>query len=84
MKRSPGRNGATTVAISSVAVIEQSGTAVSFTAGVDGTYLVTPKFGVGAFLRYSGASTDLPLSGGGTITVEAGGLQIGGGLRYRF
>ena len=73
-----------TVAISAVDVIEQSESAVSFTAGVDGTYLVTPKFGVGAFLRYSGASADMPLSGGGTITVEAGGLQIGGGFRYRF
>jgi hypothetical protein len=72
------------VAIGSVTLIEQSDSAVAFTAGVDGTYRVTPTFGVGAFFRYSGASVDLPLSGGGTVTVEAGGIQIGGGLRYRF
>jgi hypothetical protein len=73
-----------TVAIGSVTPIEQSESAVAFTAGVDGTYLVTPTFGVGAFFRYSGASVDMPLTGGGTITVEAGGIQIGGGLRVRF
>jgi opacity protein-like surface antigen len=73
-----------TVAISSVSQIEQSETAVAFTAGLDGTYRLTPKFGIGAFFRYSGASADMPLSGGGTVTVEAGGIQIGGGLRYRF
>ncbi len=46
--------------------IEQSDTAVAFTAGLDGTYRLTPKFGIGAFFRYSGASSDMPLSGGGT------------------
>ena len=74
----------TTVSISSVTPVEQSDSAVAFTAGVDGTYRVTPMIGVGAFLRYSGASVDMPLSGGGTVTVEAGGLQLGGGLRVRF
>lgn len=74
----------TTVTISSVQQIEQSESAVAFTAGLDGTYRLTPKFGIGAFFRYSGASADMPLSGGTTVTVEAGGIQIGGGLRYRF
>jgi opacity protein-like surface antigen len=74
----------TTVTISDVHQIEQSDNAVAFTAGLDGTYRLTPKFGIGAFFRYSGASADMPLSGGGTVTVEAGGIQIGGGLRYRF
>jgi opacity protein-like surface antigen len=74
----------TTVSISGVTQVEQSETAVAFTAGLDGTYKLTPKFGIGAFFRYSGASADMPLSGGGTVTVEAGGIQIGGGLRYRF
>ena len=72
------------VGIGSVSVVEQSDSAVAFTAALDGTYLLTPKFGIGAFFRYSGASTDMPLAGGGTVTVEAGGIQIGGGLRVRF
>ena len=41
--------------------------AVAFTAALDGTYLLTPKFGIGAFFRYSGASTDMPLSGAGRL-----------------
>jgi hypothetical protein len=74
----------TSVSISSVQQIEQSGSPVAFTAGLDGTYRLTPQFGIGAFFRYSGASSDMPLSGGTTVTVEAGGIQIGGGLRVRF
>jgi hypothetical protein len=73
-----------TVSISSVSQVEQSESAVAFTAGLDGTYLLTPRFGIGAFFRYSGASADMPLTGGGTVTVEAGGIQMGGGLRVRF
>jgi hypothetical protein len=73
-----------TVSIGSVTQVEQSDTAVAFTAGVDGTYLLTPTFGIGAFFRYSGASVDMPTTGGGTVTVEAGGIQFGGGLRVRF
>ena len=73
-----------TVTIGSVTPIGQSESAVAFTAGLDGTYRLTPKFGIGAFFRYSGASADMPLSGGTTVTVEAGGIQIGGGLRVRF
>ncbi len=74
----------TSVSISEVQQIEQSDTAVAFTAGLDGTYRLTPRFGIGAFFRYSGASSDMPLSGGNSVTVEAGGIQIGGGLRVRF
>jgi hypothetical protein len=74
----------TSVAITDVLQVEQSKTKVTFTAGVDGTYRITPRYGVGAFFRYSGASADMPLTGGTTVTVEAGGIQIGGGLRVRF
>jgi hypothetical protein len=74
----------TSVAITDFLQVEQSKTKVTFTAGVDGTYRITPRYGVGAFFRYSGASADMPLTGGTTVTVEAGGIQIGGGLRVRF
>ena len=74
----------TSVTISDVQQIQQSKTKVTFTAGVDGTYRITPRYGLGAFFRYSGASADMPLSGGNSATVEAGGIQIGGGLRVRF
>jgi hypothetical protein len=73
-----------TTSISSVSTGDSSKRVVGFTAGVDGTYLVTPRMGVGAFLRLSSASADIGTTGGGTVTVDAGGFQIGVGLRTRF
>jgi hypothetical protein len=73
-----------TVSIGSVSRVEQSESAVAFTAGIDATYRLTPRYGFGVFFRYSGASVDMPLVGGGTVTVDAGGVQLGGGLRVRF
>lgn len=51
-----------------------------FTAGVDGRYMITSRFGLGAFARYSGAKVNLTP----TTTLDVGGLQMGGGLRVRF
>jgi hypothetical protein len=74
----------TSVGISSVTLADESESAVAFTVGFDGTYRVTPRYGAGFFFRYSGASVDLPLAGGGTLPVDAGGVQLGFGLRVRF
>jgi hypothetical protein len=74
----------TTVAITSVAQTSLSERATGFTLGVDGTYRLTPRYGVGAFARYSGASADMGVVDGGTVKVDAGGFQLGGGLRVRF
>jgi hypothetical protein len=61
-----------------------SKSAVGVNIGVDATYLVRPRIGIGMFLRYAGASVELPAAGGGTTSVKVGGPQIGIGLRYRF
>jgi hypothetical protein len=74
----------TSVTITGVSASSRSETAVGFHAGVDGTYLVTRRFGGGLFLRYSRASVDFPTSAGGTVGVDAGGFEVGGGLRVRF
>jgi hypothetical protein len=73
-----------TVTISSIDLVSESKRATGVNVGVDGTYLINKNFGAGAFLRFAGASADLVTAGGGTVTVDAGGIQIGGGLRYRF
>jgi hypothetical protein len=73
-----------TVTITSVETLSQSERATAFTVGADGTYLITPRYGVGGFFRFSGTSVDLPVAGGGTLSVDAGGVQFGGGLRVRF
>ena len=57
---------------------------VGFNAGVDVTALFSKYVGVGAIVRYSRASLDLPVAAGQEVTIRAGGLQIGGGVRFRF
>jgi hypothetical protein len=41
---------------------------------------LTRRYGVGAFIRYAGATVDLP----SVSDLKVGGFQIGGGLRVRF
>ena len=76
----------TSVTISSVTITDVKDSAVGVNIGVDGTYLVRPMFGVGIFLRYAGASLDMPVTAGSTRDekLKAGGFQAGGGLRVRF
>lgn len=59
---------------------------VGFNMGVDTRYRLTRLVGVGAMLRYSYGSVDLTLPDNptGTLNVDAGGLEIGAGLRFRF
>lgn len=49
--------------------------------GVDVTYLLTKKMGVGGILRYTWGSVDLE---GATDSLTVGGFQLGVGARYRF
>jgi hypothetical protein len=73
-----------TVTISSVEVLTQSKRATGYAAGLDATYLLTPRLGAGAFMRFTGASADMETAGGGTVTVSAGNFEIGVGARVRF
>ena len=59
--------------------ISESG--VGFHFGVDGTYLVTPRIGVGALLRYTYGSVDID---GADDNLTVGGFQMGVGVRFRF
>jgi hypothetical protein len=58
----------------------ESGTAVGINIGADATYMFTPRFGAGAFLRYAGGSEDLPSA----PELKVGGFQTGIGARVRF
>jgi hypothetical protein len=77
--------------IASVSIIEgtqnftpglstNSGTATGGNIGIDGTYMVNRRFGVGVMLRYAGGKVDLESASG----VKVGGFQIGAGARVRF
>ena len=53
-------------------------------AGVDVTYMVTGFVGVGFLARFTNGSVALPSADSGTLSLTVGGLQVGGGLRFRF
>jgi hypothetical protein len=78
------------VTITTVSLTDVKDSPVGVNVGVDGTYLIrTIKgigIGVGGFVRYAGASLDLPTPLNMTRDTElkAGGPQGGAGLRFRF
>ena len=74
------------LSITSVTVTDVKDSPVGINIGVDGTYLVTRMIGVGAFVRYAGATLDMPVVGSVTRDeeIKAGGAQAGIGLRLRF
>lgn len=65
--------------ITRVNVDDVGETAVGFHLGVDVTYLLTPRIGVGGLARYTRGSTEI-----GGNDLDLGGFQIGAGLRVRF
>lgn len=63
------------------AVVTQSAnTGKAGTGGVDLRYKLTNRTGLGVFVRYAGGEVDLPL----IEKLKVGGVQAGGGLRFRF
>lgn len=63
---------------------EGSGNGVGLNAGVDWTYMMTPRYGAGGFIRYSGGPSIGVSTDGQAVDVGVGGFQIGGGVRIRF
>lgn len=67
--------------VASVGVEEVSKSAVGIHIGVDVSYMVTKRYGVGGLARYTRGSVDIPNA---SESLEVGGFQIGGGVRVRF
>ncbi len=59
-------------------------TAPGVNAGADLTWKLGPRFGVGALIRYSWARATLDASDRNSVSIDAGGLAAGGGLRVFF
>ena len=57
--------------------------AVGFNVGGDVRWMFARSFGIGGMVRFTRATVDLA-SGDRTISVEAGGVQAGGGIRLVF
>ncbi len=65
-------------------VAKLSDSPVGFNIGADVTYLITKTVGAGVLLRYATGSADFATAAGSSISLDAGGFQIAGGLRVRF
>lgn len=63
-----------------VARRSEKGTATGGNFGINLNYMLKPNYGAGIFLRYAGATVNLPSAG----SIKVGGFQFGVGGRLRF
>ncbi|MBI1876224.1 MAG: hypothetical protein HYZ58_07530 [Acidobacteria bacterium] len=73
-----------TATFTSVDVERKNARRVGFNAGVDLTYRLSRRFGVGAIVRYSRAKVEFNKGQESKVSVNAGGVQAGGGIRLLF
>jgi hypothetical protein len=73
-----------TATFASATTAKSSKSAVGFNAGVDISRPLSSMLGVGALIRYSRADVKFDSQGGGQVTVKAGGLEVGAGVRVSF
>jgi hypothetical protein len=59
---------------------ESASTAKAGTVGADLSYRLNERYSVGGFVRYAGGEVDLP----SVAKLKVGGVQAGGGVRFRF
>jgi opacity protein-like surface antigen len=72
-----------TVTVTSVPTTSANDTAFGFNVGAGVDYRFSPKFAFGVQGRFSRGSAKLPAEGG-EIDVDAGGFQVGAGVRISF
>lgn len=73
-----------TATFTSAAVQQQSGSKLGFHAGVDVAFMFSRNIGVGGVVRFARATVSVNNANGTAVEVDAGGTQVGGGLRVRF
>jgi len=73
-----------TVAFDRADTTVASESAVGFHVSADIGYRFSRHVGVGVLVRFSKATIDLALPGGGTASIDAGGAQAAGGIRFVF
>ena len=69
-----------TATFAGITSAHRTGSRVGFNAGADIAYMFTPRVGVGLTAGFSRAR--IPLDD--TVTINAGGAHVGGGIRLRF
>ena len=70
--------------LASTTTAAASASTIGFHAGADVGFFFSETVGLGALIRYSGGSVDLPGEGDGMVPIDTGGFHVGGGLRLRF
>ena len=73
-----------TARFTGVATEIQSEPAIGFNAGVDVAFHFSANVGVGGIARFSRATVNFTSVDGAVVPTDAGGVQIGVGLRLRF
>jgi len=73
-----------TASFESVTTVEAAQSRWGFNVGFDVTQRLSRYFGVGVIGRYSRASFKFPIVAGQNVDIDAGGLQLGGGVRLQF
>jgi hypothetical protein len=73
-----------TATFSSAQLEEGQGSKTAFNVGADVMWMFSRSVGAGGLIRFSRASVDLDAPGSRTVTVDAGGLFVGGGVRLVF
>jgi hypothetical protein len=63
---------------------DATATATGFNAGADVFWMFSRNVGAGGLIQVARARVKLPVDGGRTISIDAGGVQVGGGLRFIF
>lgn len=81
--------GFATITLNQLATTSVSKTMVGFNVGADITWPIARHIGVGTVTRYSSATTTVDPGSATTgltrsVELKAGGLQLGGGLRFLF
>jgi len=72
-----------TIRFESAQTSEQGASVWGFNVGTDLSIFFTEHFGLGVLVRYSRAMPSLLSADGDRVTMEAGGLDVSGGLRVR-
>ena len=69
--------------ISSAKTTDAKTTAYGFGAGADVSYFFSRTIGVGGLVRFTRAAASFPVSDQPDVEMDAGGFQVGAGLRVR-
>ena len=73
-----------TAAFKSATTKDATASATGYNAGADVYWMFSRNAGVGGLVQIARARVKAPTGDGRTVSIDAGGVQAGGGLRFVF